>query len=103
MISYSEARQFRQCQRKWYFKYALASWNSRDPRRREAFVLSKLQDIATQASRATTAIGCQAASNNEPQPIGHILNSAWDQFWADPIGYGEWQRNAVQRLVPLAA
>ena len=45
MISHSEARQFRQCQRKWYFKYQVASWNSRDPQRREAFVLSKLQSL----------------------------------------------------------
>lgn len=46
MLSYSEARQFHQCQRKWFFKNVLASWNAKDPIRREAFVLSKLQSIS---------------------------------------------------------
>src|ERR1700730_16671581 len=45
VISYSEARQFRLCQRKWFFKNVLASWNAKDPIRREAFVLSKLQSL----------------------------------------------------------
>jgi PD-(D/E)XK nuclease superfamily len=45
LISYSEARQFRQCQRKWFFKNVHASWNAKDPSRREAFVLSKLQSL----------------------------------------------------------
>lgn len=46
MISHSEVRQFRQCQRKWFFKNVLASGVAKDPMRREAFVLSKLQSIS---------------------------------------------------------
>ena len=45
-ISYSESRQFRQCQRKWFFKNVHASWNAKDQSRREAFVLSKLQSLS---------------------------------------------------------
>ncbi len=46
LISYSESRQFRQCQRKWFFKNLYASWNAKDLSRREAFVLSKLQSLS---------------------------------------------------------
>lgn len=44
--SYSEVRQFHACQRKWFFKNRYASWNAKDPMRREAFVLSKLQSLS---------------------------------------------------------
>jgi len=44
--SYSEIRQFNACQRKWFFKNRYASWNAKDPMRREAFVLSKLQTLS---------------------------------------------------------
>jgi len=45
-VSYSETKQFIACQRKWFFKNKLASWNARDATRREAFVLSKLQSLS---------------------------------------------------------
>jgi hypothetical protein len=43
--SYSAARMFLQCQRRWFFKNKLASATARDPLRREAYVLSKLQNL----------------------------------------------------------
>jgi len=44
MISYSEMRQFLRCQRQWFFKNVLAHW--KDPVRREALILSKLQSLS---------------------------------------------------------
>lgn len=47
MISYSEVQQFRRCQRQWFFKNVCASaLAKKDPRRREAYVLSKLQSVS---------------------------------------------------------
>jgi PD-(D/E)XK nuclease superfamily protein len=46
MISYSEVRQFRQCQRKWFFKNVVANAVAKDAARREAYVLSKLQSVS---------------------------------------------------------
>lgn len=46
MISYSEVRQFRLCQRKWFFKNVLANAVAKAPERREAYVLSKLQSVS---------------------------------------------------------
>ena len=44
--SFSSARMFRQCQRSWFFKTCFASSRAKDPDRREAYVLSKLQSVS---------------------------------------------------------
>lgn len=43
--SFSNNGTFRKCQRQWYFKNHVANARARDPFRREAYVLSKLQSI----------------------------------------------------------
>lgn len=43
--SYSNSRLFRRCQRQWYFKTYVAEARAKDPVRREAFILSKLQSL----------------------------------------------------------
>lgn len=44
--SHSSSKQFRQCQRQWYYKHCLANHKSRDPLRREAYLLSKLNSLS---------------------------------------------------------
>jgi hypothetical protein len=45
--SISESKTFRRCQRQWYFKNCVANANAKkDPLRREAYLLSKLQSIS---------------------------------------------------------
>jgi hypothetical protein len=44
--SFSAARAFRQCQRSWFFKNCAANARAKDPKRREAYILSKLQSVA---------------------------------------------------------
>ncbi len=44
--SFSAARTFKQCQRRWFFKTCLANARAKDPVRREAYVLSKLQSLS---------------------------------------------------------
>lgn len=45
--SISESRTFRRCQRQWYFKNCVANANAkRDPLRRQAYLLGKLQSIS---------------------------------------------------------
>lgn len=43
--SYSKYREFLKCQKKWYYSNVLASHNSRDSIRREAFILNQLRSI----------------------------------------------------------
>lgn len=43
--SFSEGRTFKTCPRRWFYKAVFAESRSKDPRRREAYVLSKLQSI----------------------------------------------------------
>lgn len=44
--SISESRTFRRCSRQWYYKNVLANAKAKDPRRHEAYLLSKLQSIS---------------------------------------------------------
>lgn len=44
--SHSSAKQFRQCQRQWYYKNCLANHRAHDPLRREAYLLSKLNSLS---------------------------------------------------------
>lgn len=44
--SFSADRTFKSCQRQWYYKNVLASAQAKDPIRREAFLLSKLNSLA---------------------------------------------------------
>lgn len=45
--SLSSAKSFRKCQRQWYFRSVLASGTAKDPERRTAFLLGKLQSVAS--------------------------------------------------------
>ncbi len=44
--SYSASRSFRQCQRQWFFKNVVANARAKDPFRKRAYLLSKLQSIS---------------------------------------------------------
>ena len=44
--SYSASRSFRRCQRQWFFKNIVANANAKDPLRKRAFLLGKLQSIS---------------------------------------------------------
>lgn len=49
--SYSAGRSFRQCQRQWFFKNIVASATAKDPFRKRAYLLSKLQSISAWRGR----------------------------------------------------
>jgi hypothetical protein len=44
--SYSASRTFRQCQRQWYFKSVVSNGKAKDPQRRRAYLLSKLDSVS---------------------------------------------------------
>lgn len=44
--SYSASRSFHHCQRQWFFKNIVANANAKDPLRKRAYLLSKLQSIS---------------------------------------------------------
>jgi hypothetical protein len=44
--SFSDSRTFAKCQRRWYYDALLAYWTRKDPRRWEAYLLSKLQSVS---------------------------------------------------------
>jgi hypothetical protein len=44
--SFSDSRTFARCQRQWYYEAVVAYWTQKDPRRWEAYLLSKLQTVS---------------------------------------------------------
>lgn len=44
--SFTAGRMFRRCPRQWFYKAVFAKSQSKDPRRREAYLLSKLQTVS---------------------------------------------------------
>jgi hypothetical protein len=55
--SVSESKSFRRCQRQWYFKHCLANARAKkDPLRRRAYLLSKLQSISAWRGQLVDAV-----------------------------------------------
>jgi CRISPR/Cas system-associated exonuclease Cas4 (RecB family) len=53
--SFSDAKTFARCQRKWYYKKRVASATSKDKLRREAYLLSKMDSISAWRGRVVEA------------------------------------------------
>jgi hypothetical protein len=62
-----------------------------------------LAEIAKQAQRAVTALGCEVAQPGAHKPIAAVLNEAWHQFWTDPDRYVAWEMTATDRLFGKSA
>jgi len=43
--SYSKAKTFNHCQRKWYYAEIMAQWNAKEPLRKEVYLLKQLRSI----------------------------------------------------------
>ncbi len=54
--SYSASRSFRQCQRQWFFKNVAASPTAKDPFRKRAYLLGKLQSISAWRGRVVDEV-----------------------------------------------
>ena len=84
IISYSNAKLFRQCQRQWYFKAKLAHWRANDPLRREAYILSKLQTLWAWRGQLVDQIISQkiitAINHHRPVSLENILCKARKLF-----------------------
>lgn len=46
----------------------------------------------------TKQIGCDIAAPTPTGKVNSLLNAAWAQFWRDPEGFYEWERQAVADL-----
>ena len=57
-----------------------------------------LEEIVTSAFFAFEEIGLKRAEPGGHIGIARCLNQAWDSFWVDPEGFGEWETKAVEHL-----
>ena len=82
--SYSASRSFRQCQRQWFFKNVVASATAKDPFRKRAYLLSKLQSISAWRGRIVDEVISKTLIPNINRgasfTLQDIKNSARDLF-----------------------
>jgi len=78
--SFSSARAFRQCQRGWFYKTCLASARAKDPERRAAYLLSKLQTVSAWRGKLVDRVLSQelvgALRRGEKPTKGYLISVA---------------------------
>ncbi len=78
--SFSKSRIFRKCQRQWFYKACFASPRSKEPARREAYLLSKLQSVSAWRGQIVDTVVEQVlvpALNQGSRPmLNQVLASA---------------------------
>lgn len=57
-----------------------------------------LRKVTDHALSGVRAIGCRLAGPASTDPIHAALNRAWDEFWAAPESFPEWEKAAVNAL-----
>ena len=57
-----------------------------------------LREIAEGAVRAFREVGLKAARPGGFSGVALCLNQAWDQFWLNSQGFGDWEASAIEHL-----
>ncbi len=65
---------------------------------RQCFPDVILEEVVSSAFKAFEDIGLKRAEPSRLVGVALCLNQAWDSFWADPEGFGEWETKAVEHL-----
>jgi len=101
--SWSNGRMFQKCQRQWYLKTFVASHNARDDRRREAYLLSKLQSVSAWRGSLVDAVISQkivpAIKNRRAIGVFETLEHArglFDSQWEYAMQHGLRQKDFVR-------
>jgi hypothetical protein len=82
--SYSAAKMFRQCQLQWFLKTKVANAKAKDPFRREAYLLSKLQSLwAWRGQVVDQLFGTEimkALDSRQPVSLDDLVRKARSRF-----------------------
>ena len=71
-----------------------------EPEYHRCFPEDLLTRVAEYARVGVEAIGCRLAKPTISDPIHSALNAAWNEFWRDPEGFVDWEKESVARLMP---
>jgi len=71
-----------------------------EPEFHRCFPDDLLRKVTRHARCGVEAVGCRLATPTTSDPIHMALNAAWSQFWSNPDGFVEWERESVARLMP---
>jgi PD-(D/E)XK nuclease superfamily len=104
--SYSAARIFRQCQLQWFLKTKVANAKAKNPVRREAYLLSKLQSLwAWRGQVADQLLGTEimkALYYRHPIHLDNLLHKARTSF-ALQVDFARRHRIREPRMSPVKA
>lgn len=64
----------------------------------QCFPDAVLEGVVSSAFKAFEDIGLRRSEPGKYAGVALCLNQAWDSFWADPEGFGEWETKAVTLL-----
>lgn len=86
--------------------HAVALWDAQvgaagfqaDMAYRQCFAPGVLGDIATSAFDAFEETGLKKAKPSGISGVALCLNQAWERFWSDPSGFGDWETQAINHL-----
>ncbi|MFC3612977.1 hypothetical protein ACFORG_04330 [Lutimaribacter marinistellae] len=77
----------------------LGLWGlSADMSHKQCYPDHALKSIAEHAMSAFDRAGFKAARPNQISGVALCLNQAWEQFWQNPKGFGEWEIRAIEHL-----
>ena len=75
-----------------------AAGHQADMAYRQCFAPGVLADIATSAFDAFEETGLKEAQPSDISGVALCLNQAWERFWSDPSGIGDWETQAIKHL-----
>ena len=95
LISHTQAAQ--KIRQRWDELTSVAEERA-DPEYYRCYPDHILKLIAEKALEGVLEMGCRIAKPDTDSPIHNILNETWAEFWQDPKGFSNWERNAVKKL-----
>lgn len=54
--------------------------------------------IAEKAYEGTQSLNCRLATTETNDPIHHLFNQAWTNFWLDPADYVDWEKATIDEI-----
>jgi hypothetical protein len=69
------------------------------PEYKRCFPESLLNEITTYSYEGVKSLNCHIAHPSMEGYYRNLLNKAWRKFWEAPVGYAEWEKMAVKKLI----
>jgi hypothetical protein len=79
-------------------EYVTCTETRRQPEYVTCFPQDILDKISDLAHKGVQELKCRVVAPRSRDAVYVLLNDAWQEFWRNPNGYSEWERDQVSRL-----